>query len=151
MKSKLIIYIILLLSGSCKSTLRPEASNNVVANQFIDAFYSFDRDSLTSILSDAVESQPEILYYQKWAECGNYQVLNRHLCIEKNDSLVLYPVTVKDDLIGALKLDFNVTDTFHLIITEGHIRSVRTTSNDPDIWSLYCLNRYQMHAPCGIL
>jgi hypothetical protein len=135
MKSKLIIYIILLLSGSCKSTLRPEASNNVVANQFIDAFYSFDKDSLRAILSDAVESQPEILYYQKWAECGNYKVLNRHRCIEKNDSQVQCPVTVKDDLIGALKLDFNVTDTFHLTITEGHIRSVTTSSNDPDMYN----------------
>lgn len=135
MKTKLIIYIILFLFGGCKVVLRPEASNNVVANRFIDAFYSFNRDSLTAILSDAAESQPEILYYQKWAECGNYKVLNRHSCIEKNDSLVLCPVTVKDDLIGALKINFNVTDTFHLTIIKGHIRSVTTSSNDPAMYN----------------
>jgi len=138
MKTKLIFYIILVLLGSCKNTSRPNAflmqTNIFVANQFVDAFYSFNRDSLASILSNAVESQSEILYYQKWAECGNYKVINRHKCIAKNDSMVLCPITVKDDLIGALKIDFNVTDTFHLTITEGKIRSVQTSSNDPDIY-----------------
>jgi hypothetical protein len=139
MKTKLIIYIILLLLSSCKNAFRPVASliqtNNVfVANQFVDAFYSFNRDSLASILSNAIESQPEILYYQKWAECGNYKIINRHDCIEKNDSLILCPITVKDDLISALKIDFNVTDTFHLTIIEGQIRSVQTSSNDPDMY-----------------
>ena len=139
MKTKLIIYIILLLLSSCKNASRPGASliqtNNVfVANQFVDAFYSFNRDSLASILSNAIESQPEILYYQKWAECGNYKVIKRHECIEKNDSLILCPITVKDDLISALKIDFNVTDTFHVTIIEGKIRSIQTSSNDPDIY-----------------
>ena len=128
-----------MLLGSCKNASRPGASliqtnNVVVANQFIDVFYSFNRDSLVSILSNAVESQPEILYYQKWAECGNYKVINRHDCLEKNDSMVLCPITVKDDLIGALKIDFNVTDTFHLTIIEGQIRFVQTSSNDPDMY-----------------
>ena len=139
MKIKLIIYIFLLLLGSCKNVSQSSASliqtnNVVVANQFIDAFYSFNRDTLASILSKAVESQPSILYYQKWAECGNYNIINRHDCIEKNDSLVLCPITVKDDLIGALNIDFNVTDTFHLTIIEGQIRSVQTSSNDPDMY-----------------
>ena len=141
MKIKLIIYIILLLLGSCKNASQHGASfiqtnNVVVANQFIDAFYSFNRDTLASILSKAVESQPDILYYQKWAECGNYKIINRHDCIEKNDSLVLCPITVKDDLIGALNIDFNVTDTFHLTIIEGQIRSVQTSSNDPDMYHI---------------
>lgn len=139
MKTELIFSIILVLLGSCKNVSRPDestlkANNIVVANQFVDAFYSFDRDSLASVLSNAVESQPELLYYQKWAECGNYKIINRHMPIGKNDSLVLCPVTVKDDLIGALNIDFNVTDTFHLTIVEGQIRSVQTSSNDPDMY-----------------
>jgi hypothetical protein len=74
------------------------------------------------------------LYYQKWAECGNYEILNRFKCVEKNDSLVICPVTVKDDLMGALQLDLNVTDTFHITIKERQIRSVQTSSNDPVIY-----------------
>jgi len=141
MKTKLIIYIILMLISSCKNASQPVASliqtnNVVVANQFIDAFYSFNRDSLASILSNAIKSQPSILYYQKWAECGNYKIIFRHNCIEKNDSLVLCPITVKDDLIGALKIDFNVTDTFHLTINEGKIQFVQTSSNDPDMYRI---------------
>ncbi len=74
------------------------------------------------------------MYYQKWAECGYYEIIDRNDCIEKNDSLVLCPITVKDDLIGALKIEFNVTDTFHLIIVDGQIRFVQTSSNDPDMY-----------------
>lgn len=82
------------------------------------------------LLSLAETSQPNILYYQKWAECGNYKIVKRGGCIEKNDSLVLFPVTVKDDLMRALNIDFNVTDTFRLTIHDGQIRSVETSSND---------------------
>ena len=129
----------LLLLSNCKNFIKPGISdsntaNKIIANQFIDAFYSFNRDSLAIVLSDAAGSQPEILYYQKWAECGNYKVINRPDCIILNDSLVLCPVTVKDDLIGALKIDFNVTDTLHITIHEGRIRSVTTSSNDPELY-----------------
>ena len=139
MKTSLILCLILILIASCKNGSRSDTSqiqnsNIAIADQFVDAFYSFDRDSLASVLSNAVESQPEILYYQKWAECGNYKIINRHKPVVKNDSLFLCPVTVKDDLIGALGIDFNVTDTFHLIIIKGHIRSVRPSSNDPEIY-----------------
>lgn len=140
MNAKLITCIIILFSCSCTNPSHPGASrpaidNIFVANQFIDAFYSFDRDSLATILTDAVGSQPEILYYQKWAECGNYMVVKRNDFILKNDSIVLCPVTVKDDLIGALKIDFNVTDTFHITIVDGQIRFVETSSNDPDMYN----------------
>jgi hypothetical protein len=136
MKLHQVIYGFLLLLASCKNDAHPETSiapesNSAVANKFIDAFYSFNRDSLESILSDAKASQPNVLYYQKWAECGNYKVVTRHNGIGKNDSLVVLPVTVKDDLMAGLNINFNVTDTFHLTITRGRIRSVRTSSNDP--------------------
>lgn len=136
MKINQAIYLALLLVISCKNTTHHEApvnqNDNInIANKFVDAFYSFNRDSLASMLSLAKESQPEILYYQKWAECGHYEILKRDTYFEKNDSLVLFPVTVKDDLMGALHIHFNVTDTFHISIRNGHIRSVQTSSNDP--------------------
>ena len=130
---------LLLLSASCNNASHPEASvahesNIVVANKFLDAFYLFNSDSLESTLSDAKSTQPKILFYQKWAQCGNYEVITRHDCIGKNDSLVICPVTVKDDLMAGLNINFNVTDTFHLTITKGRIRSVKTSSNDPDVY-----------------
>ena len=139
MKIKPTFIIFLILLGSCKNASKPEDSNIVdnnvvVANQFIDAFYSFNKDSLSSILSEANESRPGILFYQKWAECGNYAVLNRADVIVKNDTLVICPVTVRDDLIQALELQMHVTDTFHLGIIDGHIKSVETSSNDPELF-----------------
>ena len=133
------IFLFLLLLVSCKNASHSGDSNkdinNIdVANKFIDTFYSFDRDSLSSILFEANESRPGILFYQKWAECGNYAVLNRADVIVKNDTLVVCPVTVRDDLIQALQLELHVTDTFHLGIVDGHIKSVETSSNDPELF-----------------
>lgn len=109
-----------------------ESTNLSMAGGFVDAFYSFDTDSLKSVLANAPESHPEILYYQKWAECAHYQIAKRGEFIQKNDSTVICPITVRDDLMKALKIDFNVTDTFHIAIRDGQIRSVRTSSNDMD-------------------
>ena len=136
---KKIFFLSILIFIGCKNRTNSEIGkyqkdNIDIANQFIDAFYSFNEDSLKLSLSYAKESQPSILYYQKWAECGNYKVLNRANCEEKNDSLVTCPVTVKDDLMSALQLDLNVTDTFHIIIKDRKIRSVQTFANDPNIY-----------------
>lgn len=136
--TKVFLITFLILSG-CKNTSHDnspvDADGNVtLANKFIDAFYSFNRDSLASILSFAKESHPNILYYQKWAECGHYHVLKRDTYFEKNDSVVIFPVTVKDDLMATLQIDFNVTDTFHVTIKDGHIRRVENSSNDPDAY-----------------
>ncbi|MEO7989731.1 MAG: hypothetical protein ABI663_09335 [Chryseolinea sp.] len=137
MKIRQTICLSLLLFISCKNAAHHEApvnhlSNVVIANKFVEAFYSFNSDSLASMLSLAQESQPNILYYQKWAECGHYEIVKRDMYIEKNDSLILFPVTVKDDLMAALKIKFNVTDTFRISVRNGQIRSVQTSSNDPE-------------------
>ena len=139
MNLKQTLYILILLFIGCKNGTNSEdpahKNNNIdIANQFIDAFYSFNKDSLKSSLLSAEKSQPSILYYQKWAECGNYEILKRFKCEEKNDSLVICSITVKDDLMSALQLDLNVTDTFRIIIKERKIRSVQTSSNDPDVY-----------------
>lgn len=138
-KAILLICGLLLLIVSCKNVSNKEDDINQtfnfdIATEFIDAFYSFNRDSLQSTLTYVDDSQHSILYYQKWAECGNYKVIKRNDFIKKNDSLVLCPITVRDDLIGALEVDFNVTDTFHLTIINGQIRTIETTSNDPDLF-----------------
>ncbi|QLH32601.1 MAG: hypothetical protein HWD62_09365 [Cyclobacteriaceae bacterium] len=57
-------------------------------------------------------------------------MVKRDAWFEKNDSVIVFPATVKDDLMAALKIDFNVTDTFHITIGNDRITSVRTTSND---------------------
>ncbi len=133
------MYVFLALLFSCKNESKSavdmnQRSNVDIADEFIDAFYSFDGDTLKSILTNARESQASIIYYQKWTECGNYKVIDRNDYIIKNDSLIFYPITVKDDLIGALELDFNVTDTFHITVVKGKIKSVQTSSNDPDLY-----------------
>ena len=129
-------FCLILILGSCgpSSSNRSDSrsANEMLASQFIDAFYSFNSDSLESILTTAKDSQPNLLYYQKWAECGHYQIVKRGEIIHKSDTLVLVPVTVKDDLMSALKINFNVTDTFRIVIVSEKIRSVDTSSNDPD-------------------
>ncbi|MEN8248255.1 MAG: hypothetical protein ABFS32_04940 [Bacteroidota bacterium] len=138
--NKIQLFLILLLPIiSCKNSSQSDNAINqvssvVIANEFINAFYSFNRDSLASILTHAKESQPGIFFYQKWAECGNYEIIKKNDFIVKNDSLISCPITVKDDLIGSLHIDFNVTDTFHITVIEGQIKSVHTSSNDPDLY-----------------
>ena len=137
MRKVLVIFLLFLLlscnNNSNKNTQLSHQTNIDIGNKFIDAFYSFNRDSLQFILNDAKESQPEIIYYQKWAECANYEIVNRPQYVEKNDSTVLFPITVKDVLMAALKIDFNITDSFHISIKSGKIRTVKTSSNDvPD-------------------
>src|SRR5688572_2450436 len=128
MKANYAIFISMLMLASCNKATHHDTlvSNVAIANKFIDAFYSFNKDSLESTLTHANETKANILYYQKWAECGHYAVLKRDTYIEKNDSLILFPVTVKDDLMAALQINFNVTDTFRISIQNGNIRSVKT-------------------------
>lgn len=130
-KSAYLLCLALLVMG-CGNKPQKETPGNVqLANAFVDAFYSFDKDSLQAVLSEAGESRAGMVYYQGWAECGHYEVLQRDRYFEKNDSTVVFPVTVKDDLMAALQIDFNVTDTFHITLRDGKIRAVQNSSNDP--------------------
>ena len=84
----LLIYTSLLLIVSCKDVSNKDGyinqSTNVeIAAEFINAFYSFNRESLHSTLTYAKDSQHSILYYQKWAECGKYKVIKRNDFIKK--------------------------------------------------------------------
>lgn len=123
---------LLLIYGFVLSACKMGDNNPAIANKFVDVFYSFDKDALAALITSAKTSQPEILYYQQWAKCANYTVLDRTKYFEKNDSTVIMPVTVKDDLMGALQIDFNVTDTFKIVIRNKQIVGVTTSSNDLD-------------------
>lgn len=101
------------------------------AEAFIDAFYSFDPDRLGAFLVRAESSRADILFYQGWAEGGNYKVVDRKPCASVGANAIACPVTVDDDLINALGISLDVTDTFTLTFSHGEIVAVETGSNDP--------------------
>lgn len=110
------------------------AANVATAEALIDAFYSFDPERLKPMLADAPESADAILYYQGWAEGGNYKVLERSACQGDSPALLSCAITVQDDPVLALKTGFNVTDTFTIAFTGSRITAVDTSSNDQPIY-----------------
>jgi hypothetical protein len=110
------------------------AENISTAEALIDAFYSFDRGSLESFLPLAAESIPSIVYYQGWAEGGNYKIVNRRPCEEKGSNVISCAITVEDDPMLALGIDFKVTDTFEISFQNGEIKSVETSSDDMQVY-----------------
>lgn len=74
---------------------------------------------------------PDILYYQGWAEGGNYVVLQRKPCLYVKANEVSCGVTVKDDLVPALGSGYHVTDTFHFAFRDARIVKVWNSSDDP--------------------
>ena len=55
----------------------------------------------------------------------------RKPCRFSSGNEVSCDITVRDDLIAALRTGYWVTDTFHLTLRDGRIVKVRNTSNDP--------------------
>lgn len=116
------------------STTPDSSSNLAVAEELIDAFYSFDADRLLAALAYAESSQPWFLYYQGWAEGAHYAIVDRHPCVEIAVNRVDCPITVEDDLAKTLNYGFNVTDTFHLTFSDGRVVDLETSSDDPPIY-----------------
>lgn len=115
----------------------PSASSEpplVVAERFIDAFYSFDRARLARELDSAGSAAPRLLYYQGWARGGHYEIRRRPPCVAEPADRVRCAITVADDLIPALGLPTFVTDTFRLTIRAGRVRDVSTSSDDPPVF-----------------
>ena len=108
--------------------------NLQTAERFIDAFYSFDRGRLEPFLAQAPGSAAKILYYQGWAEGGNYKVLDRSTCVSTSGLVIDCAITVQDDPVVALKTGFNVTDTFSLTFNDAAITAVDTSSNDQPVY-----------------
>ena len=109
-------------------------TNIATAESLLDAFYEFDADTVAAYLSEASDSGSGILSYQAWAEGGNYKVMNRPGCKGETATLIVCPVTVQDDPVVALEVDFHVTDTFHFTFEDGIIVDVDTSSNDQPIY-----------------
>ena len=148
---------IALILGGCASPNAPQrvsaSPDLIAAERLIDAFYSFDPARLRAAMSDAPASQPQLLYYQGWAEGGNYIVLERKPCRQAAENEVSCDIKVRDDLIAALRTGYWVTDTFHLTFRDGRIIKVRNSSNDPPDFdqALNWLNRERpdlMAGPC---
>ena len=101
------------------------------AEKLVDAFYSFDAARLRAAMAGAPSSRPKLLFYQGWAEGGNYKVLDRKPCRVEKANEVRCAITVKDDLIAALGTGYDVTDVFHISFDQDRIAAVRNGSNDP--------------------
>ena len=124
-----------LLAACATPLVQPVPDGRLAAAEaLIDAFYSFDAARLRAALADAPKSVPVILYYQGWAEGGNYRVLDRQPCRFETAAKARCDIKVRDDLVPALKIGFDVTDTFHLTFEKGRIVNVVTSSNDPPVF-----------------
>ena len=137
MVSKLTgVLAIALLLISCERTVDQAPGDQAItaAELYVDAFYSFDPNALQVALSSAEQSLPKMLFYQGWAKGGNYEIVERMPCKIAKDETIACSITVKDDLIGALGIDFNVTDTFHISVLGGQIVAVNNSSNDPQTY-----------------
>lgn len=110
--------------------------NLAAAEAFVTGFYSFDSGDLETNLSSAPVIAPTFLYYQGWAEGANYIVLDRMACEASGLVEVKCAITVEDDLLKALDLDFNATDTFTLQVVEGEIVGGNFEGDDPEIVGL---------------
>ena len=128
------ILILILSLISCDENSPPIENSIAVSESFVDAFYSFNPDELRDVIASAEESLPKMLFYQGWAKGGNYEVVKRFPCERSDNETIDCSITVKDDLIGTLGIDFNVTDTFHLTVTDGQITAVTNSSNDPQAY-----------------
>jgi len=138
MKIKFIVVVFIIFFAALLSVeTKVDNSNKKILEKselLIDAFYSFDSATLNTALNTAESSKPHILFYQGWAEGGHYLIIHRKPCkIEANNS-VSCSITVQDDLMLALEIDFNVTDTFHLSFKDGKLNKVSTSSNDLQVF-----------------
>ena len=124
------------LTKSQMSKSNPESDPNLLAAEaFIDAFYSWDAEVLAETMDspDMVPGEAaRALYYQGWAEGGNYRIQKRRPCTRSEDGRVECSITVTDDLGEALGYD--ATDVFHLSIEAGRIVGVVFDSDDPPVF-----------------
>jgi hypothetical protein len=126
------LLVVIVLSPSLQAEPGDTGSELALAEKFVDAFYSFDAENLQPLLFSAGESRAEMLFYQGWAEGGNYLVMKRTPCASVQPGMARCSITVQDDLVLALGIGFDVTDTFTISFEDGAISAVETSSNDPD-------------------
>lgn len=137
---KLFPSIALVLAlGACDQSDQQATPNNAdailpIAEALIDTFYSFNPIALEAALASAEDSIAAIAYYQGWAEGGNYEIVERMPCVLKAANVASCSITVKDDPMLALGIDFFVTDTFEISFVDSAIVAVATSSNDLQVY-----------------
>jgi hypothetical protein len=122
-----------LVTTAC-ATQKETAANIAKAEDFVDAFYSFDRSLLEPKLARAPDSAGIILFYQGFAQGGNYKIIERQACQPIDSAQVSCSITVEDDPMLALKIDFHVTDTFTITFENENLVKVENSSNDLPIY-----------------
>ena len=110
-----------------------KAARRELGEAFVEAFYSFDSGALEALFADGEATAA--LYYQGFAEGGNYRVFDRVPCVASitNEDEVLCPVTVEDDAMMALDTSYKVTDTFRLTVEDDLIVDMGVMTDDPPI------------------
>lgn len=131
-----LIVSVLACSNPTETTTADEgdsvSADQIIAEDFIDAFYSWDEQNLAAIVDHASNDAPRVLYYQAWAQAGNYAIQTRRPCAQAADGRIECPITVTDDLGAAL--GYVATDTFHLNVQAGQIVGVEFTADDPPVF-----------------
>ncbi len=120
-------------SETSRETLVTAQDNDpgVLAGEaFIDAFYGWDAQQLAAAMN-APEDEARVLYYQAWAQAGNYQIQTRRRCARSGDGRVACAITVTDDIGAAL--GYVATDTFLLATVGERIVGVEFVSDDPPV------------------
>lgn len=133
--TKSLCYVVFMIAASHSTFGKPSEYNSLSQSEkLIDVFYSFDKNRLEKALTFAQDSIPSVVFYQGWAEGGNYKIIERAPCLEQQNDKVSCSIKVQDDLMLALGIDFNVTDTFTMTFSNGKIVMVETSSNDLDVF-----------------
>lgn len=125
------------------------ASDLLVAERFVDSFYSYDQNRLAKIM-DAGEEGERVLYYQAWADAANYKIQKRRTCTSKETALVCQ-ITVVDDF--GETLGYMATDIFSLVVANQKVTGVQFEGDDPPIFmklfEWISINRAEiMSGPC---
>lgn len=128
-----ILVLVLLLSAcSPESADSTSASTAAVADQFIDAFYSWDEEQLRHAVAAASREDIErVLYYQGWAVGAHYKIQTRRPCTQTGN-VATCKITVTDDFGEAMA--YTATDTFELILKNEVIVNVTFQGDDPAIF-----------------
>lgn len=122
--------VMLALNGCTNPGQQPNL-NLLLAERFIDAFYSWSPNALSTVLAKAPADSHRTLYYQAWAESGDYQIQTRRPCTITSPSQAECAITVTDNIGAAL--GYIATDTFKLSFANNNLVAVRFTSDDPPI------------------
>ena len=139
-----LALVLPLLVSACGDLQKPAKDQQTVyadttsasskAERLISAFYSFESTQLAPLLLHAPESASALLFYQGWAQGGNYKIVQRHPCVMTSASVARCSIQVDDDLVLALNRAHKVTDTFTIHFAEGNITAVETSSDDEPIY-----------------